>query len=727
MGVHPVPRERDEDRYARQLLATRQCPVCGQKLRQGLCATANCPRNPVVVATIAAGGAWPTPPPAPAEPLPAHEHSGFGGWPSADAVLPPELSEFRTAALFQDPSAFMVQQAQEAQAAAAPAATAPQSWQPFPPGETGSDAAAPPAYGPPPGLEGFRTAALFEAPPAPPVSPWADPAAGQPYAQNGYDEPCAHNGNGPPAPAGGEYGAYPAGYPAGYPAHASPGYPGYGAPAPAPQRGRGKRAGLITGAAALALVVGAVSVFTFGNVHIGFLSPATHAAGPAPVAFPVMWDARVQPLVNFVQQDRGLTYKHPVAVSFLSGSAFLVALNKDNGGPSGSGPPGTDAQQTALDRALGLIPSGVDLNAAETQLGDAGVLAFYSYVTKSIDIRGSTMSVALDVTLAHELTHALQDQYYNLARVDSMPQAQQNAFQTLYEGDAVRVQNDYVASLSAADRATYQAESNAQDNASSAGMASVPEALQTLASAPYVLGPEFVSALLEENGNAAVNTAFQTPPVDEQQIFNPWAYIGDQAPTEVAKPAVPKGAKVFESDAMGAASWYMTLTQRLDPALSLRAADAWDGDTYVAYTQGGKTCFADNLYGSSAQSAASLDAVFTQWVAAAPAGTASVSLSPTGILLVTACDPGTAANAAPVATAAGALILPVARTEFALSLIKVGLSAAQAVCAGTNLVVNYSETQLADTNAADFTSPAALAKIQKTVILPCLVPGGGAA
>ena len=70
-------------------------------------------------------------------------------------------------------------------------------------------------------------------------------------------------------------------------------------------------------------------------------------------------------------------------------------------------------------RALGLaVTDGSSLFNQENMLNAASTAAFYDPDRKTVFVRGSTLDVAGRVTVAHELTHVLQDQYFNLNRIN---------------------------------------------------------------------------------------------------------------------------------------------------------------------------------------------------------------------------------------------------------------------------------------------------------------------
>src|SRR5262249_16768916 len=129
-------------------------------------------------------------------------------------------------------------------------------------------------------------------------------------------------------------------------------------------------------------------------------------------------------------------------------------------------------------RAEGLLQGDVDLVAQSNQLQTSGTLAFYDPKTKHVRVRGTTLDVAHKVTLAHELPHALQAQYFDLSKLGQPPTDEARiAYRTVVEGDAVRVENKYVDQLSAADKDAYKNQNKASRDTATAGVASVPDVL----------------------------------------------------------------------------------------------------------------------------------------------------------------------------------------------------------------------------------------------------------
>src|SRR6266850_1699531 len=105
-----------------------------------------------------------------------------------------------------------------------------------------------------------------------------------------------------------------------------------------------------------------------------------------------------------------------------------------------------DAEAAA--RALGLPGGRNGLREAGNTLSGEGITAFYDDATDRVDVRGTDLTVGRRATVVHELTHALQDQHFDISRQGSYASDDRNdAFDAVVEGDAVRIEDAYVDSL----------------------------------------------------------------------------------------------------------------------------------------------------------------------------------------------------------------------------------------------------------------------------------------
>ena len=191
------------------------------------------------------------------------------------------------------------------------------------------------------------------------------------------------------------------------------------------------------------------------------LVAAIHAGGHTNAATsPSSWDRRVAKYVRFVERHRSLEFDHPVPVKFLGDDAFLEAFRRDD--PEITERDRVDAERSAGQlRALGLIEGPVDLIESQRDLDAADTVGFYDQERKALYVRGTDLTdVDVRITLVHELTHALQDQHFDLSKLDDEIETsgEDFALTALVEGDATSIEDDYLFSLPRAEQDAYFAE-----------------------------------------------------------------------------------------------------------------------------------------------------------------------------------------------------------------------------------------------------------------------------
>lgn len=419
---------------------------------------------------------------------------------------------------------------------------------------------------------------------------------------------------------------------------------------------------------------------------IAIVAPVVFAAGLLVVALhvehhgpphPKEWDPRVLDIVKFDEQHRGLTYKQPVFVDFLDAKAYSDRVRTDESTLTDKEKAQLKASEGEL-RALGLSNSNVDLFAASNTLVDTGTLAFYDPKTERVIIRGTELTVDLKVTLVHEFTHVLQDQYFGVGarRTDKFTTSQEGtAFRAILEGDAVRIENEYIESLPADEKAQYDQAHKSEVDTATSGLSGVPVALQALQAAPYILGPPFMQLLDAEGHQAKVDAALRDPPITDEQLFDPRAFLSSNKPLDVATPSLPSNVAsdgaVDEGD-FGATSWYLVLAERIDPLVALRAVDGWGGDSYIAYQQAGLTCVRLGWKGDTSTDNQEMHDALDQWVAAMPPAAAARVRADGDLLTVDSCDPGPQGGLTLNNRALDAIQIPGARSEFMFEAVEQG-------------------------------------------------------
>jgi hypothetical protein len=399
-------------------------------------------------------------------------------------------------------------------------------------------------------------------------------------------------------------------------------------PKPSGPRGRINRHVLRWGSVAVvALIVGVALLTT--------------VSGPSPT-----WDPRVLGIVHFDEQHRGLTFKQPVKVEFLGSAQF----NKEVSVPQPTSKADRAAESLAVRelRALGLVHGNPNLAASENSLNQSDVVGLYVDDKKTVFVRGTALTPYVRITLAHELTHALQDQYFDLTKLRTgAAGGDDTAVTALIEGDAVRDQTLYEASLSTADQQTYQNEQN-QVQGTAAQTANVPEILSDMQEFPYAFGPTYVDALVAKGGTAAIDRAFRDPPVSEAQITDPEQYPVGWKPVHVATPALRAGERRLDKPGpFGQVSLFEVLGSRLGYDQAWTAVQGWQGDNSAPYRDHGRTCMAIDVAMVGTTPAATLADAARAWSRSIPGATVAQDGKTVDIR---ACDPGAAAPGPPTIT-----------------------------------------------------------------------------
>jgi hypothetical protein len=403
--------------------------------------------------------------------------------------------------------------------------------------------------------------------------------------------------------------------------------------------------------AVAALAVGAVVFFTRGSNDS-----------------PKQWDAQVAPIAARVAQLRGLAFEHPVKLEYLSPADFEKEVT--------ASPDDLKAQKdeieqaTAVFRAAGLIGGDVDLGKAVNDTQAADVIALYDPKSKKILVRGNgPFTIETRVTLAHELTHVLQDQHFDLQKLDKAAAESKtgssDALTGLIEGDAERIEKKYLAEQSAADRAEYEKLSNATSDAAAQQLKGIPVVIQTYFGAPYIYGPQVVSILENTGGNQAIDDALTGPTPTTRIYLDPTA-VNQGAGTPPPVPALHAGEKKLPSETVNDEDFddftlYLMLGAHLDPVTALRAADAFAAGSSTAYTSdGGPTCFRAAVTAVNPASEQFLARVLGNWAEKMPDAKVESTSSP---ITFRSCDPGKRAVAPSLAAIRGAATLAATRDQ----------------------------------------------------------------
>jgi hypothetical protein len=283
--------------------------------------------------------------------------------------------------------------------------------------------------------------------------------------------------------------------------------------------------------------------------------------------------AVIDEITAFVSDERGLPFLEDVPVEFLPEDEFVARLDETS-------EEDIDEEERArteeLWKALRLIGPDDDLYGLVDQAGQEGTLGFYEYDTRSMVVRGEELTPFVRVTLAHELTHALDDQHFGLDREELEDDSEAEfGFLVLTEGSAEYVASRYEAQLSADEQ-----EELADEMASFVGGADledVPVELLLAIQMPYLLGPDLIEAVVDDGGIDGLDASFDDPPTTAEQAFEPQAYLDRDEAVDVPLP--PAGADAVDDGVFGALGMFLLFPG----ATGFDLAEGWAGDSYVQW------------------------------------------------------------------------------------------------------------------------------------------------
>lgn len=331
-------------------------------------------------------------------------------------------------------------------------------------------------------------------------------------------------------------------------------------------------------------------------------TPTTTVPATAPTTVAGSIQAVLPELKAFVARERGLAFKKPVEVELLDERAFRARVSEVDEDDRKE-----LAEAQAVLQAMSLLEPGVDLEAVIKSFSEEAILGFYDPESKELVLRGASPTPFVRSVLVHELTHALEDQHFDLNR-DELGDEANIGFEALAEGSALRIENLYRRSLSRSDRREVE---KAEQEFGARVSDDVPEVVQFAFGFPYAYGPDLVDAIVRDGGQARLDAAFADPPVSSEHVLYPRKYLRGEA----VRPAPPPKAdrRAFDDGEIGELFLVLMLRAELDDAVAVTAARGWGGDRYVAWRDGRRTCVRMNFVMDTPRDTAELVAALRQW------------------------------------------------------------------------------------------------------------------
>ena len=240
--------------------------------------------------------------------------------------------------------------------------------------------------------------------------------------------------------------------------------------------------------------------------------------------------------------------------------------------------------------ALGLLPAGYPLREKYIDLLGEQVAAFYDqHAHKLFMYEDASLDNAQNrVVLAHELTHALQDQHFGLKRLPLEIKNNDDravAASALVEGEATLVMSEYMLKNMSKQMLKDSMVSSFTQNMKQ--LETAPRYLREMLVFPYLRGQEFCAVLFGQAGYEGVSKAYAQPPSSTAQILHPQKFLTREEPVAIEWADLKvKGEAPIADNCVGEMGMRILFAEWLDAPTGEKAAAGWRGDRYLYFASG---------------------------------------------------------------------------------------------------------------------------------------------
>jgi hypothetical protein len=320
----------------------------------------------------------------------------------------------------------------------------------------------------------------------------------------------------------------------------------------------------------------------------------------------------VDTILKFASDDTGLPIKQEVKRKLVDRDEVVSYLQKNMKEDK-------DAQRLQRSelvlKKFGLLPRDFDLKTFLVALLREQVAGYYDPKTKTVNLLDWLDVEQQRPVLAHELTHALQDQSYGLERwmkagdvdlndikdlkADDVEKDEiSDARQAVVEGQAMAVLLDYMLEplgksiTSSPEMLAVLEDSMLNGTPDTPEFKNAPIFIKESLTFPYRYGLDFAVALLRSGGKEkAFTKALENPPQTTRQIMEPKTYLSGEAISPVRLLDFKNDLKNYERfdiGAMGEFDVALLVDQYAGTEESKEIYPAWRGGYYYAVVPKGK-------------------------------------------------------------------------------------------------------------------------------------------
>ncbi len=302
-------------------------------------------------------------------------------------------------------------------------------------------------------------------------------------------------------------------------------------------------------------------------------------------------DPDIRAMLKKLAVVRGLKAKRPVPGVEL-GRKDLIAKIRSK--VDREIPPEAIRREGDVMKLHGFIPPEMDYLDETMKLLEAQLAGFYEPKDGTMYIAGDMDEMNSTATLAHELVHALQDQYWDLkSRSDYKPgeSDKQTALACLAEGDATSVMTDVIfrrVKMTALDQSDADYDEQMRASMNVGPSRKVPKSMRTSLVMPYVEGIKFVNALRRAGGFTMVDSAWRDPPTTTEQVMHIEKWRAREPALAVRAPtalALGKGFALEDEDTSGELGLRTAYEEWMSRTDAADVAAGWGGDRSALYAR----------------------------------------------------------------------------------------------------------------------------------------------
>ncbi|HEV3421633.1 MAG TPA: hypothetical protein VG075_15095 [Candidatus Acidoferrum sp.] len=245
--------------------------------------------------------------------------------------------------------------------------------------------------------------------------------------------------------------------------------------------------------------------------------------------------------------------------------------------------------------AFGLIPKGFNFDSFLVDLLTEQIAGLYDPKAHEFYIADWIPADEQRMVMAHELTHALQDQQFDIepwAHAARPNDDAEMAREAVLEGSAMAGMLEYELrgkGLKLRDLPEFDPSVFVGDLAETPILKKAPPFIKDSLMFPYFSGLTFSMDVLKSGGWPAFSSVFARPPANTQQILHPELYFANKAPASL-KADLPSAAPgenwvLLEENSLGELGWKEVFKQFLGEPRAKAMAAEWDGDAYATFEQ----------------------------------------------------------------------------------------------------------------------------------------------